>query len=126
MAHRSLVDGRRANLTPILLYKERLRIVRGFELTRNSLELDNDRFEMTGTYAPFIARRTQPSSHASATGNAVGTIRFEFLQTRYTKRQPGRMQQLTANNSAQTPHQARSGVMATAMGRPEVVFRFEI
>ena len=118
-----LIDGRKANLSSILLYrnksgtrKSRGRSVKGFELTRDSVELENDEFETTSTYEPFVAKR--PVSGASATtDHRIGTIKLEFFATRYATRQPGRTQQLTASNTTpSTQHNARRGVMATGSG----------
>ena len=118
-----LIDGRKANLSSILLYrnksgtrKSRGRSVKGFDLTRDSVELENDEFETTSTYEPFVAKR--PISDASTTtDHRIGTIKFEFFATRYAARQPGRTQQLTASNTTpSTQHNARRGVMATGSG----------
>ena len=117
------IDGRKANLSSILLYcnksgtrKSRGRSVKGFDLTRDSVELENDEFETTSTYEPFVAKR--PVSGASATtDHRIGTIKLEFFATRYATRQPGRTQQLTASNTTpSTQHNARRGVMATGSG----------
>ena len=114
------IDGTKANLTPILLYRPkrgheegRHREIKGFDLTRNTVELPNDTFEITGTYTPFVAIR-MPSAYASSTTNRkIGTIRFEFFATRYATRQPGRTQQFTAKDAAPSLHNARPGVLAT-------------
>ena len=120
------IDGRKANLSSILLYrnksgtrKSRGRSVKGFDLTRDSVELENDEFETTSTYEPFVAKR--PVSDASATtDHRIGTIKLEFFATRYATRQPGRTQQLTASNTTpSTQHNARRGVMATGSGAIE-------
>ena len=88
-------------------------MIKGFDLTRNTVELPNDTFEITGTYTPFVARR-MPSAYASSTINRkIGTIRFEFFATRYATRQPGRTQQRTAKDAAPALHNARPGVLAT-------------
>ena len=69
------IDGRKVNLTPILVYREVLepgddramlrgRKIKGFDLTRNSVELENEEFETTSTYEPFVVK--QPLSDFAA------------------------------------------------------------
>ena len=126
------IDGRKANLTTTLLYrgrhqgpdgdiKSRPRIIKGFELTRDSVELAGDKFATVGTIELFIANR--PGSDASAaTDNRIGTIKFDFFATRYARRQPGRTQQLAAPNNTPNPsmqHNARTGVLSTGSGSVE-------
>ena len=118
------VDGKPASITPILLYKaghrKGRRNIKGFDLTRETVELENDEFEMTSTYTPFIATRPSRGVSALATDSRIGTIRFEFFATRYTNRQPGRKQKLTAmNHNPQMLHNtgpARVGVLGTEGG----------
>lgn len=113
------IDGRQTKLTTILLYCARgrrgrnTRVIKGFDLTRESTELPNDEFEITSTYEPFVARLTQALPGSAATDNQIGTIRFEFFATRYAKRQPGKIRQLMAKHPPQAQQNARRGVMAT-------------
>ena len=110
------IDGRKANLTPILIYRNGARRINGFDLTRNSLELENNEFETTGTYARFVATR-QPDSGPGTTDDRIGIVKCVFYATEYVRRQPGRAQQLTAlNDTHSTQHNARRGVMATGSG----------
>ncbi len=120
------IDGRKVNLTPILVYREVLepgddramlrgRKIKGFDLTRNSVELEDDEFETTSTYEPFVVKQLLSDFAASATtDHRIGAIEFELFATRYAPRQPGRTQQRTApNHTPSTQHNARMGVMAT-------------
>ena len=61
------IDGRKVNLTTILLYrgrrdpdgdiKSRPRVIKGYELTRDSVELTGDKFATEGTIERFVANR---------------------------------------------------------------------
>ena len=115
------IDGRKVNLTPILVYREILepdddramlrgRKIKGFDLTRNSVELEDDEFETTSTYEPFVVKQLLSDFAASATtDHRIGAIEFELFATRYAPRQPGRTQQRTApNHTPSTQHNARS------------------
>lgn len=109
------IDGRKVNLTPILLYRKKRRDIKGFDLTRQALELENDEYELRGTYDPFIAQRPTPATGASThVDHRIGTIQFEFLATRYAPRQPGRRLHLKASKAQQAQSNARAGVLATS------------
>lgn len=113
------IDGRKVKLTPILLYRvgrrrgrPRAKNIYGFEMSRDSVELDNDEFETTSTYEEFVTRRPASASTTSH-DHRIGTIKFEFFATKYITRQPGSAQQLRATLAPLVQHNARRGVLAT-------------
>lgn len=116
------IDGRKVKLTPILLYRvgrrrgrPRAKNIYGFEMSRDSVELDNDEFETTSTYEEFVTRRPASASTTSH-DHRIGTIKFEFFATKYITRQPGSAQQLRATLAPLVQRNARRGVLATGTG----------
>ena len=109
-------------LTPILLYRvgrrrgrPRAKNIKGFELSRDSVELENDEFETTSTFEEFVTQRPASASTTSP-DRRIGTIKFEFFETKYITRQPGSAQQLRATLAPLVQHNARRGVLATGTG----------
>ena len=116
------IDGRKVKLTPILLYRvgrrrgrPRAKNIKGFELSRDSVELENDEFETTSTFEEFVTQRPASASTTSP-DRRIGTIKFEFFETKYITRQPGSAQQLRATLAPLVQHNARRGVLATGTG----------
>jgi hypothetical protein len=109
------VDGRKANLSPILLRSDErhARVIKGFTLRRTT-QSDADTFDICNEIEPFIV--SKPAASSASIDSRVGTLCFEFFEVIYRNREAGGRPPRERCQSYVPPsnRRARPGVLRTS------------